>query len=67
MLEQALHSIDTKAVTTEHDLYSDKDDRTQDHVPNSDDLVVTSDTQDNNVGAEVNLSFRGTMRSGYLK
>ena len=62
-----LQSIDPEAVTPEHDLYSDKDDGTQDHVPDADDLVVAPDTQDNYVGAEVNLSFGGTMRSGYIK
>ena len=36
MSEQALHSIDQKAVTPEHDLYLDKDNGTQDHVPNAD-------------------------------
>ena len=55
MSEQALHSIDPTAVTPEHDLFSEKDDRTQDHVPDTDDLVVTPDTQDNYMGAEVNL------------
>ena len=59
MSEQALQSIDPTAVTLEHDLYSDKDDGTQDHVPDADDLVVTPDTQENYVGAKVNLSFRG--------
>ena len=67
MSEQALQSIDPTVVTLEHDLYSDKDDRTQDHVPDADDLVFTPDTQDNYVGAEVNLSFGGTMRSGSVK
>ena len=67
MSEQAFHSIDPTAVTPEHDLYSDKNDRTQDHMPNTDDLVVTPNTQDNYVGAEVNLSFGGTMRSGSVK
>ena len=55
MPEQALQSIDPTAVTPEHDLYSDKDDITQDHVPDSNDLVVTPDTQDNYVGVRVNL------------
>ena len=41
MSEQALHSIDPEAVTPEHDLYSDKDDGTQDHVPDANDLLVT--------------------------
>ena len=59
MSEQALHSINPKAVTPEHDLYSEKDDGTKDHVPDADDLVVTPDTQDNYVGDEVNLSFGG--------
>ena len=36
-------------------------------MPNADDLVVTPDTQDNYVGAEVNLSFGGTMHSGSVK
>ena len=36
MSDQALHSIDTTAVTTEYDLYLDKDNGTQDHVPNAD-------------------------------
>ena len=67
MSEQALHSIDPTSVTPEHDLYSNKDDGTQDHVPDVDDLVVTPDTQDNYVGAEVNLLFGGTMRSGCVK
>ena len=67
MSEQVLQSIDPTAVTPEHDLYSDKDDGTQDHVPDANDLVVTTDTQDNYVGAEVNLSFGGTMRSGSVK
>ena len=67
MLEQALQSIDPTAVTPAHDLYSDKDDGTQDHVPDADDLVVTPDTKDNYVGAKVKLSFRGTMRSGSIK
>ena len=67
MSEQALHSIDQKAVTPEHDLYLDKDNGTQDHVPNADELKFTPDTQDNYVGAEVNLSFGGTIRSGSVK
>ena len=67
MPEQALQSIDLTEVTPEHDLYSDKDDGTQDHVPDADDLVVTPDTQDNDVGAEVNLSFGGTIRYGSVK
>ena len=67
MSEQLLHSIDPTDVTPEHDLYSDKDDRTQDHVPDAHDLVVTPDTQDNYVGARVNLSFGGAMRSGSVK
>ena len=41
MSEQALHSNNLTAVIPEHDLYSDKDDRMQDHVPDADDLVVT--------------------------
>ena len=36
-------------------------------MPNADDLVVTPDTQDNYMGAEVNLAFGGTMRSGSIK
>ena len=36
-------------------------------MPDADELVVTPDTQDNYVGAEVNLSFGGTMRSGSVK
>ena len=67
MLEQALHYIDPAAVTPEHDLYLDKDDGTQDYVPNDNDLVVTPDTQDNYAGAKLNLSFGGTMRSGSVK
>ena len=67
MLEQALHSIDPPSLTPEHDLYSDKDDGTQHHVPDADDLGVTPDTQENYVGDEVNLSFGGTMRSGSVK
>ena len=67
MSEQALHSIDLDSVTPEHNLYSDKDDRTQDHVPDANYLVVTPDTQDNYVWAEVNLSFGGTMCSGSVK
>ena len=67
MSEQALHAIDPAAVTPEHNLYSDKVDGTQDHVPDADDLVFTPNTQDNYVGAEVNLSFGGTMRSGSVK
>ena len=67
MLEQALQSIDPTAVTPEHDLYSYKENGMQYHVPDADDLVVTPDTQDNYVGAEVNLSFGGTMRSGSVK
>ena len=67
MSEQAIHNIDPAAVTPEHYLYLDKADRTQDHVPDADDLVVTLDTQDNYVGAEVNLFFRGNMRSGSVK
>ena len=67
MSEQALHPVDAAAVPPEHDLYPDKYDGTQDHMPNSDDLVVTPDTQDNYVAAEVNLSFGGTMRSGSVK
>ena len=59
MSEQTLHSFDPTDVTPEHDLYSDKDDGTQENVPDADDLVVTPDTQDNYVGAKVNLSFRG--------
>ena len=65
--EQALHSFDPEAVTLEHDLYLDKDDGTQDHLPDADDLVVTPDMQDNYVGAEVNLLFSGTMWSGPVK
>ena len=45
MSKQALHYIDPEAITPEHDLYSDKDDRAQDHVPDADDLVVTPDTR----------------------
>ena len=67
MSEQALHSIDLTAVTQEHDLYSDKDEGTKYHVPDADDLVVPPDTQDNYVGAEVNLLFWGTMQSGSVK
>ena len=67
MSEQALHSISPSAVTPEHDLYSDKDDGTQDHVHNAKDLVVTPNTQENYVGADINLSFGGTMRSGFVK
>ena len=67
MSEQALHSMDPTYVTPEHDLYSDKDDVTQDHVTDFDDLVVTPDTQEKYVGAEVNLSFGGTMSSGSVK
>ena len=67
MSEQLLHSIGPEAVTPEHDLYSDKDDGTQDHVTDADDLVVTPNTQDNYVGDEVNLLFVGTMRSGSVK
>ena len=67
MSEQALHSIDPEAVTPEHDLYSDKYDGTQDHVPDANDLVVTPNTQENYVGAKVNPSFGGTMRSGSVK
>ena len=67
MSEQALQYIDPTAVTPEHELYLDKYDGTQDHVPDADDLVVTPDTQDNYVGAKVNLSFGGTMRSGSFK
>ena len=59
MSEQALHSIDLADVTPEHDLYSDKDDGPQDHVPDTDDLVVTPDTQDNYVGAKLNISLGG--------
>ena len=47
MSKQALHSIDPTADTPEHDIYLDKDDRTQDRVPNANDLVVTPDTKDN--------------------
>ena len=36
-------------------------------MPDADDLVVTPDTQDNYVGARVNLSFGGAMRSGSVK
>ena len=36
-------------------------------MPNADDLVVTPDTQDNYVGAEVNLSFGRTIRSVSVK
>ena len=36
-------------------------------MPDADDLVVTPDTQDNYVGAELNLSIGGTMRSGSVK
>ena len=67
MLEQALHSIDPTAVTPEHGLYSDKYYGTQDHVPNTNDLVVTPSTQDNYVGDKVNLSFGGTMHSRCVK
>ena len=67
MSEQAIHSIDPTDVTPENDIYSDKYDRTQDHVPKADDLVVTPDTQKNYVGAEVNLSFGGTMCSGSVR
>ena len=67
MSEQALQSIELTAVTPEYDLYSNKDDETQYHVPDDDDLVVTPDTQDNYVGAKVNLSFGGAMRSGSVK
>ena len=67
MSEQALHSVDPTAVTPEHDLYSDKDDRTQDHVPDANDLVVIPDTQYNYVGAKVNFSFWGAMRSVSVK
>ena len=59
MSEQALQFIDPAAVTPEHDLYSDKSSRTHDHVTDSDDLMVTPDTQDNYVGAKLNLSFGG--------
>ena len=65
--EQPLHSIYPASVTPEHDLYSDKDDGPQDHVPNVDDLVVTPDTQDKYVGAKVNLSFGWVMRFGSVK
>ena len=51
MSEQTLHAIDPVAVTPEHNIYSDKVDGTQDHVPDADDLVVTPNTQDNYVGA----------------
>ena len=67
MSEQAIHYIDPEAVTPENDLYPYKDDGTQDYVPNADDSVVTPDTEDNYVEAEVNLLFRGTMRSGSIK
>ena len=67
MVEQALHSIDPEDITPEQNLYSDKDEGTQYHVPDTDDLVVTPNTQDNCVGAEVNLLFGGTMRSGSVK
>ena len=67
MSEQALHSNDPEAVTSENNLYSEKDDGTQDHVTDADDLVVTNNMKDKYVGAKVNLSFRGTMRSGYVK
>ena len=36
-------------------------------MPDADDLVVTPDTQDNYVGAKVNLSFGVMMRSGSVK
>ena len=67
MLEQALQSIDPTEVTPEHDLYSDKDYGTQDHVPDANDLEVTPNTKNNYVGAEVNLSFGGMMRSVSVK
>ena len=66
-MEQALRYIDLEAVTPEHNLYSDKYDRTQDHVPNIKDLVVTPNMQNNYVGGEVNLLFGGMMRSGSVK
>ena len=37
MLEQALQSIDKADITPENDLYSEKDDRTKDHVPDAND------------------------------
>ena len=67
MLEPAIHAIDPAAVTSEHDIYLEKVDGTQDHVPDADELVVTPGTQDNYVGAKVNISFGGTIRSGSVK
>ena len=65
--EQEIHSIDLADVTPEHDIYSDKDDGTQDHVTDADNLVVTPGTQDNYVGDKVKLLFGGTMHSGSVK
>ena len=36
-------------------------------MPDADELVVTPDTQDNYVGAEVNISYGGRMHSGSIK
>jgi hypothetical protein len=59
---EELSSIDPQAVTPENDLYEDDSGEVHERVPDIDD--VTPEMQDGYIGAQVNLPFQGTQRSG---
>ena len=66
LTEEDLKEIDIDVPTPEYELYEDDFEGTHDKVQDADE-VVTPEDQDNYVGAQVNLSFGGTIRSGMVK
>ena len=65
LTQEDLKEIDVDAPTPEYELYEDDFEGTTEKVQDIDE--VTPEDQDNYVGAQVNLSFGGTIRSGKVK
>jgi len=64
-MEKNLADLDQDAVTPEYELYQDDLERTEEHVPDAED--VTSEDLDIYVGAEVNLPVCEAMQHGRVR
>jgi hypothetical protein len=60
-----LSTLDPDASTPEHELYADDDGDVHEHIPDIDE--VTPEMHDGYIGAQVNLPFQGTLRSGIVR
>ena len=65
LTKKDLKNMDGDILTPDHELYADDFEGTHEGVPDIDN--VTPEDEDNYVGAEVNLPFGGTMKSGKVK